>query len=415
MKTHCSKLLWAFIPAALLAMTACSDDDNDKPIGQLPEKTYTGVKVLDLEYCGHDMAGKSVTFTPSGSDAVLTLESKLNLGEIIPALSKLPEIQGPGVLPGSPIVKLPVKLNPDGKEYSFSGNAETDYLTYSYEGEVNPDSLELEIENVKLKDKSLAGGVWKPAPVKEELGVIPVESPLHIVWETSSDLQLGDLKMSPQQILQLVANLPLISVYNGTAKMSLAEAICQIVKTVAFVDNGNIVITYVNTANGAAQLMTAPQNMIQYVVAAPGIVKVFPNPVDIYAQYLVNQPQKPHPGVSFSKNKTKAGISSILEIESVVRLIQQLVPMIAEGFPMEYKISGDSMALYFNNDMLIPLMKGLVPVLTDPAVASLIMEALQKQPELTQYLPVIESALKSLPAMIEGTTSLQLGLNLVKY
>lgn len=411
--TKLSYLLITLVSVSLL--TSCDNDSKKVTSEKLIEKTYSGVNELNLDYCGYAMPGKSVTFIPAGNDGTLSLESKLNPGELISALSKFPEIQGPGVIPGSPVFNLPVSLNSVGGKYGFSGKGENEYLTFDYDGDIDSKSLDLSITNARLKDTSLAGTVWTPAPVKTADGILPVESPLHIVWDTSSPVDLGDIKMSPQEILQLLANLPLISVYNGTAKMSVAEALCQVVKTMAFLENGNIVFMYVNTANGAAQLMTAPRNMIQYVVAAPGIIKIFPNPVDIYSQYLVNQPQKPHPGVSFGKNASRTDTGAIFELEEVINIIKAVLPMISEGFPMQYTVDGSDMAVYFNNDFLIPLLKGLVPVMSNPLVRGIIFDSISAMPELEPYMPVIKSALTSLPAMIEGTSKLELGLNLKAY
>lgn len=79
--------------------------------------------------------------------------STVSPGDLSESLKGMPDIPGPGVLPGTPVLSLPVNLKPDGGVYSFSGNGETEYLTYTYEGNVNASKMAFSFNDVTLKNQ----------------------------------------------------------------------------------------------------------------------------------------------------------------------------------------------------------------------------------------------------------------------
>lgn len=141
--------------AAALCAAGC-DNDSDKTLSPLPDKTYSGTEALDIDYNDADMNGKSATLTLNGSNAVITFDSKVDLSQISDLFKGMQPIPGPGVLPGTPVLSLPVSLVADGDEYSFSGKGETDFVTYTYSGDVSADKLDIDFENVMLKNQRLA-------------------------------------------------------------------------------------------------------------------------------------------------------------------------------------------------------------------------------------------------------------------
>lgn len=154
--------LLAFMPLA-----SCSDDEPT--VSPLPEKTYTGNESLELRYNQSPMSGKSVAFIQNEEKATLTMGSTVSPGDLSESLKGMPDIPGPGVLPGTPVLSLPVNLKPDGGVYSFSGNGETEYLTYTYEGNVNASKMAFSFNDVTLKNQRLANTVWFPAPAEKTL------------------------------------------------------------------------------------------------------------------------------------------------------------------------------------------------------------------------------------------------------
>lgn len=422
--------------AGMLLLPACSDDEP--AISPLPEKTYTGNAALKLEYNAAPMSGKSVTYTQSGNTANLVMNSTVSLEELSAALKGLPAIPGPGVLPGTPLLTLPVNLHADGGKYKFEGSGETDYVTYRYSGDVNADVLDFEFEDVLLKNQRLANTVWVPAPTEKETEGIGYKSlPLHIVWECSLPPILEGFDGTIQDALILMATLPIIPVYNNTAYMSLVQAIGSALKTVAFRPDGNAVVTYLQTNNGSAQFAQAPICMIQYLPLTDNILKLYINPTDLMGQILINSSSHPdlpaNPFGKAAKKVTRAYVgntatgdntateSSATEgsspsIQDMMQIISKLAPMLSEGIPMQYDLTQTSLQLYLNTETLLPLLQGvIVPLLEDPIIQASIIEKISANPSLSGYLPVIKALVAAFPQLLSTTTRIELGINLTAY
>ena len=413
-----------YLPICLLAgimlLPACSDDEPS--ISPLPEKTYTGNAALKLEYNDAPMSGKSVTYSQSGNTANLLMNSTVSLEELSAALKGLPPIPGPGVLPGTPVLTLPVNLHADGGKYKFEGSGETDFVTYRYSGDVNADILDFEFEDVLLKNQRLANTVWVPAPTEKETGAIGYKSlPLHIVWECSLPPILEGFDGTIQDALILMATLPIIPVYNNTAYMSLVQAIGSALKTVAFRPDGNAVVTYLQTNNGSAQFAQAPICMIQYLPLTDNVLKLYINPTDLMGQILINSSSHPDlPANPFGKSSRKmaradAG-STTPSLQDMMQIILKLAPMLSEGIPMQYDLTQTSLQLYLNTETLLPLLQGvIVPLLEDPIIQASIIEKISANPSLSGYLPVIKALVAAFPKLLSTTTRIELGVNLTAY
>lgn len=398
-KTH--SFLFALLTAPLLVsgMASCSDDDKNEPLPGLPNETvYTG-KTLHLEYEDALMAGKSVRLSRKGNSYVMDLYSTINPGELMPSLSSLPTLSGPGVLPGSPVVSIPVRLKADKDEYDFEGRSETDYCTFEYSGDIKGDILDLEIDDVVLKNRRLADTAWKPAPLKPTAdGLAYSSSPIYINWTSSLPIQIGDIKADPGDILNLIATMPLIPIYNGTAKTSVAELLSESLKSIGFRNDGLVAVNYVSTVGGADRLASLPQNMIQYVVLNDNTLKAYPNPMDVYSMLLT------------------ANSSRSVTLDGVLELMKNLLPMVAEGVPFQYDISHGALRVYLNTETLKPIVSGvLIPILTDPDILAQIQAAITADPVLAKYGDAIKMMLSSLPQLIEKTTKMEIGLNLLPF
>lgn len=417
--------------ASIMLLPACSDDEPS--ISPLSEKTYTGNAALKLEYNDAPMSGKSVTYSQSGNTANLVMNSTVSLEELSAALKGLPTIPGPGVLPGTPVLTLPVNLQADGGKYEFEGSGETDFVTYRYSGDVNADVLDFEFEDVILKNQSLANTVWVPAPTEKETDGVGYKSlPLHIVWECSLPPILEGFDGTIQDALILMATLPIIPVYNNTAYMSLVQAIGSALKTVAFRPDGNAVVTYLQTNNGSAQFAQAPLCMIQYVPLTDNILKLYINPTDLMGQILINTSSHPDlPANPFGKSSRKmaradagstatgdnaATEGSTPSLQDMMQIISKLAPMLSEGIPMQYDLTQTSLQLYLNTETLLPLLQGvIVPLLEDPIMQASIIEKISANPSLSGYLPVIKALVAAFPQLLSTTTRIELGINLLPY
>ena len=377
---------------------SCSDDD-EKVVNPVPQTTFTGENGLQLTYNGAPMLGKKVTFTPDATNAqkaTLRLEGEFDLNGILgkaksaAAREDVSMPTAPGVLPGSPVVTLPVDLTINGDQCSFAGTSETDYCTFSYKGEVSAGAMELALSEVKLKNAKLAGMTWKLKPYDKE---DPNETdPIYLVWE--AEKKVFDF-LPIESVLKLALRMELIAA-GADHKVSATEMLGTVLQDVTFMEDGNIVATYKDAANGGTEWTKSPVNLAQYVVENDNQIKVFLNPAAIIA--AVNN----------------AGRS--VDIQTVIQqAIQMLYPMLVNGVPVAFEQTEDALSVYLNTELLLPLLKTLVvPLLSDEEVVAMLVELMKKDPDFSEMADLAEPMLKAFPEIIESTTKVEIGLNFVK-
>ena len=377
---------------------SCSDDD-EKVVNPVPQTTFTGENGLQLTYNGAPMLGKKVTFTPDATNAqkaTLRLEGEFDLNGILgkaksaAAREDVSMPTAPGVLPGSPVVTLPVDLTINGDQCSFAGTSETDYCTFSYKGEVSAGAMELDLSEVKLKNAKLAGMTWKLEPYDE---TNPNETdPIYLVWEAEKKV-LGFMPI--ESVLKIALCMDLIAA-GADNKISATDMLGTVLQDVTFMEDGNIVATYKDAANGGTEWTKSPVNLAQYVVENDNQMKVFLNPAAIIA--AVN-------------NAGRA-----VDVQAVIQqAIQMLYPMLVNGVPVAFGQTDDALSVYLNTELLLPLLKTLVvPLLSDEEVVAMLVELMKKDPDFGEMAGLAESTLKAFPEIIESTTKVEIGLNFVK-
>ena len=398
MKKNLFYYLFAVICSVTL-FTSCSDDDDEKMVNPVPQTTFTGENGLQLTYNGAPMPGKKVTFTPDATNAqkaTLRLEGEFDLNGILgkaksaAAREDVSMPTAPGVLPGSPVVTLPVDLTINGDQCSFAGTSETDYCTFSYKGEVSAGAMELDLSEVKLKNAKLAGMTWKLEPYDE---TNPNETdPIYLVWEAEKKV-LGFMPI--ESVLKIALRMDLIAA-GADNKISATDMLGTVLQDVTFMEDGNIVATYKDAANGGTEWTKSPVNLAQYVVENDNQMKVFLNPAAIIA--AVN-------------NAGRA-----VDVQAVIQqAIQMLYPMLVNGVPVAFEQTEDALSVYLNTELLLPLLKTLVvPLLSDEEVVAMLVELMKKDPDFGDMAGLAEPMLKAFPEIIESTTKVEIGLNFVK-
>ena len=398
MKKNLFYYLFAVICSVTL-FTSCSDDDDEKMVNPVPQTTFTGENGLQLTYNGAPMPGKKVTFTPDATNAqkaTLRLEGEFDLNGILgkaksaAAREDVSMPTAPGVLPGSPVVTLPVDLTINGDKCSFAGTSETDYCTFSYKGEVSAGAMELALSEVKLKNAKLAGMTWKLKPYDKE---DPNETdPIYLVWE--AEKKVFDC-LPIESALTFALRMELIAA-GADHKVSATEMLGTVLQDVTFMEDGNIVATYKDAANGGTEWTKSPVNLAQYVVENDNQIKVFLNPAAIIA--AVN-------------NAGRA-----VDVQTVIQqTIQMLYPMLVNGVPVAFEQTEDALSVYLNTELLLPLLKTLVvPLLSDEEVVAMLVELMKKDPDFSEMADLAEPMLKAFPEIIESTTKVEIGLNFVK-
>lgn len=398
MKKNLFYYLFAVICSVTL-FTSCSDDDDEKMVNPVPQTTFTGENGLQLTYNGAPMPGKKVTFTPDATNAqkaTLRLEGEFDLNGILgkaksaAAREDVSMPTAPGVLPGSPVVTLPVDLTINGDQCSFAGTSETDYCTFSYKGEVSAGAMELDLSEVKLKNAKLAGMTWKLEPYDE---TNPNETdPIYLVWEAEKKV-LGFMPI--ESVLKIALRMDLIAA-GADNKISATDMLGTVLQDVTFMEDGNIVATYKDAANGGTEWTKSPVNLAQYVVENDNQMKVFLNPAAIIA--AVN-------------NAGRA-----VDVQAVIQqAIQMLYPMLVNGVPVAFGQTDDALSVYLNTELLLPLLKTLVvPLLSDEEVVAMLVELMKKDLDFGEMAGLAKPTLKAFPEIIESTTKVEIGLNFVK-
>ena len=384
--------LFALI-CSMSLFTACSDDDDDKVVCPVPQTEFTVATGLNLTYNGGSMLGKKVTFTPDASDATkatLVLAGNLDLSGILTREAASGSF-GAGVFPGSPVVTLPVTLNIQGDECSFSGTSEIDYCTFDYAGKVTASSLKLDLTNVALKNSALSGTTWVPTPSDY------TEEPIHLIWESNKNVEvMPGWKLPIQTILTLALRMPLIDA-GGDDKVNVEDMLCSVLHDITLGVDGNISASYVDAAQGGTSVVKTPANVAQYVVLSDTQMKVYLNLDAIIAN------------VKRLGSSTKAiDMSEILS-----QAVTSLLPLVTDGVPLTYEKNEGKLKVYLNTDLLLPLMKNIVaPLFSDEEFVNMLIEAMKADPDFGSMAGMAEGMLKGLPEIINETTRLEVGLNL---
>lgn len=404
MKKHFLSLVTVLAGFSLL--TSCSS--NDDPKVPVPDAaTFTEASGLTLTVDGVAMPGKTVKFEPSadGAKGTLTMLSTFDVTAIPGYQNGMIEgdqVQAPGVLPGSPVTVLTVNLNYDNNVYSFSGKDETEYCTFSYSGNLEEDKLNLAINDVKLKNTSLAGTTWNLVEMDPE-NPDANNGPFHIIWEPynlenpaeGASVDLGFMKMPIQTIIQLMTVMPMLE--NPTnpegEQWNVSTMLNYVLKSISFMEDGNIVAEY-RDMKGGQTITASPVNLVQYVVKNDGGLLIFLNPQAIALA-----------------DKTRA-----LDINSLLATVMgQVLPMLANGVPMEYEKNGDKLSLYLNTPLLLPLLRNtLTPLLQDQETVDMLIDMVSSNEDMSMYLLYIQGIITSLPSVLEKTTNIEIGLNFVR-
>ncbi|MDE6299705.1 MAG: DUF4925 domain-containing protein, partial [Muribaculaceae bacterium] len=272
------------LTVSLLLLAGGCSDDNIAPVGNIPEKTYTSSNGLQLFYNGAEMPGKSVSFSQNGDKATLTAFSDFDLSQLS-ALGLSGELPCPGVIPGSVENVWNVNLIPGNGSYSFSGQDNNGQCSYKFSGTVTPEKLVLNITDAVLTNTSLSGKVWKTSPIIKEGETSFKSLPVYIDWEFDP---LSDVDINLSPLLESLTTLPVIPVYGNTAYMSLSQALQQIVRSIVFRNDGNIIITYISTVGGAARIAQTQPNSLFYTPAQSGTIKLLVNPLSLFGFILEN-------------------------------------------------------------------------------------------------------------------------------
>ena len=407
MKKH---LLFCFFAAMTLGgvITSCSDDDKDTPtVCPIANTTFNSTNGLELTYNGEALLGKQVVFAPNVSDptkATLTLS-----GEDFDLLKQMSKSNGiifntSGVLPGSSETKLDIDLTIEGDRIIFKGASETEFCTFSYAGEGSKGGFKLNLNEVALKEKGLVGQ-WNLAPKEVDDWQEIISTPLHLEWDSKEILNIElfpgvSAPMPVKDVLVLTLGMPLID--NGAKdKVSAFDMLVASFKDVRFAEDGNVTAQIVDFANGQTEPSVSPKNVAFYVVdqmpttSERGKMRLFLNIETI--NKIANA------------DKTKSRADG-LDISSLLALAN---PYIQNGIPLVLNTTAEGkITVMLDTEFLLPILKGVViPLLSNETLVNGLLETIKNDPELGSFVPTAEAVFKQLPAVINSTSKVEIGLN----
>lgn len=358
MKNNLFKVLLSVICMAGV-LVACNDDDYNGPApdeitANYSNKLAVGDRAnLDLTYSGREFIGKEVNFnTADSKTATITLKS---------------------ILPGETLTPIEnVLLTPDGNNgYTFSGSSTgTSGTTFNYQGGINKEKLTLTLSDIKQAANQLAQhGTFYPVQKK---------------METVNDPEYGRYTFY-QYALHIVSDHESVNKNASLLEGLVGNLLTWLVSNITFNPDGNITARYAPLPEGIAitnllfstpnrpesDWITSPLNLASYYVKDDSLLYVVPN-IDM----IIKQ-------IEENKNKTKAGLDSILTEQTIMAIYQKIQQWTNRGIkftirqnnekPFVSPSSGKLVAykgdifLFIDRDEikeflpLLPLVKDLIP------------------------------------------------------
>ena len=394
MKKNWFKLFALVCSVAFFA--ACSDDENPTlPVTDI-NATYTTTdeaNTLALTYGSTAMTGKSVAFNSAdGKTATLTLAGAPN--ELLSTLLGT-TVNNPGVIPGEATTTLNVTLVPVGETgYTFNGTDETNGRALEYSGSIEQGKLTLNVNATFTNDLI---GTWNlvSVPTDAESTLYPIQC----VWESTEELSLlgGLIKMPLGDVLNMALRMPILE-----GNLSANNALAAVLQSVSFGADGNIIASYSDSDDLTSPVwQNSPAGMVQYCMKDDKLYAY----LDVDAIMAL---------VSAAETKADEGDTDLLGLilPVVLKHVGEITPMLSEGIPLDYRVDAETGALsvFISQDGLgAILIKVANELLSDETIVAALGKMMASDPNFGSMAGMLD--LTQLPAILNGTTHMELGLN----
>lgn len=376
------KSLFIYMFAAALAggmITSCSNnDDPNVEVCPIEKTTFTDLSGLTLTYSGQPMLGKQVEFTPDATDAtkaVITLSgAPLNLSR-----ENVSTPTTAGVIPGEKTTVINVNLEINNDEVSFEGVDEKDGRKITYKGNVSKGGMTLDL-TVEMPQNEYAGTTWKL--------IAPEKNPILIKWE-ADEFPFANGKWDIQSALNLIIAMTQIE------GQTIPQMLCGILGEISFLPDGNIQAKYKNSLTDA-DWSTSPLNIATYTVNSDKKLILYINPAQIIAM-----------------NGGAEGSSNI--IMTVFGMIPSLQSMLTDGIPLGVsKDENGVMSVYLEEEVLLPILQTVKPLLENEDTINMIMEMIKKSAGSMADLAeaFLRPVLVAFPDIIDTTKDMEIGIKL---
>lgn len=394
-KKFCAALAFSLLLGVSFA--SCSSDD-DKEYGPTETIVFDSPEhsVITLNDGVHAL-GQIVTYTPQGNNRGLITVSgaPLQLTDLMARTSEEQNVlRAPGVLPGSATVSIPVTLSEDG---TFAGEGDTDYCTYNYRGKVTNSDFLLSFSDVTLKNTTLSNTTWKLTPLTlNEFGDERLTDPFHIIWDESVGINALGFPLPAQTVVQMMLVMPLIDA-GGDGKVSVYDIMPTLLQSVKFGADGTIGGMYVDVDDATGTPREIPAGIASYVVDDASSMRLFLNP------YAIMAAQSGRSGRDFDM------------AAALAQLMQMGGQMLKNGIPLALEVDGDRMKAYLTTETLMPILRLAAEACADPTILEMVNQAIESgQIAMDGMEAMLPSILEQIPAVVESTTKIEIGLDLTR-
>lgn len=414
MKKHFFVYLFAALTMGAV-FTSCGDDDDPTPnptpkpevVCPVAETTFNAANGLELSYSGQPMKGKVVKFTPDAKDA--TKATLVLSGDEYGLMGGKPQAIA-GVIPGELSTTINVDLTIDGEKVTFSGKDEKEGRVIEYKGEATKSSMNLTLD-VTMPVNVLTGRTFTLVPLKE-VGK-DKSAPITLKWESDGKIPMFGFPQPIQAILDMVVGIG-FPVVEGQRPMNINQMLLGVLGEITFLPDGNIQAKYKKDLKGG-ELETSPFNVATYTVSKEGKVMLYVNPMQI------------------------AFITKAVDMGEIMGGIMKIVSeALINGVPVSYEEKNGTAAFYLDEQVLLPILKQVQPLLEDKETLDSFMAILnsmlvklstpegkefndltkeeQEQIKETanQLMAIIRPMIEAFPEVINKTTKMHFGINMAE-
>ena len=214
-----------------------------------------------------------------------------------------------------------------------------------------------------------------------------------IEWESTNLIYTAGEGQSGSSVVDvmnlLLAFMPIDGLNQGETYM---HALQRTLRHISFLPDGNIQAEYVeNLTTEKDNWQKSPLGVATYRIESNSTMRLFINLDKIMM--------------------SRAGAE-----EALAPLMATLLKVLEGGIPLNYVVDGAKMSVYMDQNFLLPILRDLKPLFGNKAILDLVKEEANKaMPGLGFVInPIIGAIFRDMPAVIDGTTSIKLGLNLVE-
>ena len=253
-------------------------------------------------------------------------------------------------------------------------------------------------DNDHLETFPIVGKTYNPAPLITEQpddafsDPVIVQRPDILIWESTNKIVTSEGQ--PGSNVMDVINLMLAFAPIEGAD-NYMDALQRSIRNISFLPDGNIQAEYVeNLKEDKDDWKTSPKGIATYKVDSDSKLRLFLHLDEI----------------------KKTGLMTESGTDGVAGLILTLQDLLQNGISLTYSLDGHKLSVYLDKETLLPILKKLKPLFQNTEFCNQMKEAANSaMPGMGMFInPILDAIFRDLPSVIDGTTQLRIGLNLIE-